>query len=80
MVCDWGLLFEAISNLVAAHCGGIDQMGRQAEVVLYVVAMAAIIVGVDFAFFKDRFWERLAVNIGIVLIFGAFYWRFLARS
>ena len=52
-------------------------MSRQATVVLYVVAMAAIIVGVDFAFFRNRFWERLAVNIVIVLVFGAFYWRFL---
>ena len=47
-------------------------MSRQATVVLYVVAMAAIIVGVDFAFFRNRFWERLAVNIVIVLVFGAF--------
>ena len=52
-------------------------MSRQATVVLYVVAMAAIIVGVDFAFFRNQFWERLAVNIVIVLVFGAFYWRFL---
>ncbi|HEX4114173.1 MAG TPA: hypothetical protein VH020_16690 [Stellaceae bacterium] len=44
---------------------------------LYGVAMAAIIVGVDFAFFRNRFWERLAVNIGIVLMFAAFYLRFL---
>jgi hypothetical protein len=35
-------------------------MGRQAALALYVVAMAAIIVGVDF-----------------VLVFGAFYFRFL---
>jgi hypothetical protein len=53
------------------------EMGRQVTVVLYAVAMAAIIVGVDLAFFRNRFWERLAVNIGIVLVFGAFYWRFL---
>jgi len=52
-------------------------MGRQETVVLYVVAMAAIIVGVDLVFFRNRFWERLAVNVGIVLVFGAFYWRFL---
>ena len=51
-------------------------MSRQATVVLYVVAMAAIIVGVDFAFFRNRFWERLTVNIGIVLAFAAFYFRF----
>jgi hypothetical protein len=54
-------------------------MGRQVAVVLYVMAMAAAIVGVDFAFFRNRFWERLAVNIGIVLAFAAFYLRFLRR-
>ncbi len=54
-------------------------MGRQGTVVLYVVAMAAVIVGVDFGLFRNRFWERLAVNIGIVLVFGAFYFRFLRR-
>ena len=55
------------------------EMGRQVAGALYVVAMVAVIVGVDFAFFRNRFWERLAVNIGIVLVFGAFYWRFLRR-
>ena len=30
-------------------------MGRQVAVVLYVVAMAAVIVGVDFAFFRNLF-------------------------
>jgi hypothetical protein len=54
-------------------------MGRQVVVVLYVVAMAAVIVGVDFVFFRNRFWERLTVNIGIVLVFAAFYLRFLRR-
>jgi hypothetical protein len=54
-------------------------MGRQGALVLYVLAMAAVIVGVDFVFFKYRFWGRLAVNIGIVLVFGAFYFRFLRR-
>jgi len=54
-------------------------MSRQAMVVLYVVAMAVLIVSVDFAFFRNRFWERLIVNIGIVLVFGAFYFRFLSR-
>jgi len=52
-------------------------MGRQVTVVLYVVAMVAVIVGLDFAFFRNRFWERLIVNIGIVLVFAAFYLRFL---
>jgi hypothetical protein len=35
----------------------------------------AVIVGVDFAFFKIRL--RLTVNIGIVLVFAAFYLRVL---
>jgi len=47
-------------------------MGRQVAM-LYVVAMAAVIVGVDFVFFRNRFWERFTVNIGIVLVFAAFY-------
>lgn len=54
-------------------------MARQVAVVLYVVAMAAVIVGVDFAFFRHHFWERLMVNIGIVFVFVAFYLRFLQR-
>jgi hypothetical protein len=54
-------------------------MSRQVTLVLYVGAMAAVIVGVDFALFRNRFWERLLFNIGIVLIFGAFYLRFLGR-
>ena len=44
---------------------------------LYVAAMIILIVGVDVAFFRERFWERLFVNIGIVLVFAAFYMRFL---
>ena len=54
-------------------------MGRQVAVVLYVVAMAAVIVGVDVVFFRNRFWERLMVNVGVVLVFAAFYLRFLRR-
>jgi hypothetical protein len=53
-------------------------MGRLAGV-LYAVAMAAVIVGVDVVFFRNRFWERLAVNIGMVLVFGAFYFRYFTR-
>jgi ABC-type uncharacterized transport system permease subunit len=54
-------------------------MGRHVAVGLYVVAMAAVIVGVDLVFFRSRFWERLTANIGIVLVFAAFYLRFLRR-
>jgi hypothetical protein len=54
-------------------------MGRPLVTVLCVVTMAAVIVGVDVAFFRNRFSERLMANIGIVLVFAAFYLRFLAR-
>jgi hypothetical protein len=54
-------------------------MGRQIAIVLYVVAMVAVIVAVDFVFFRSRFWERLIVNIVIVVVFAAFYLRFLRR-
>jgi len=54
-------------------------MSRQIAIVLYGVAMVAVIVGVDFGFFRNRLWERLMVNIGMVLVFGAFYLRFLRR-
>ena len=54
-------------------------MVRQTVVVLYVFALVAVVVGVDVLFFRNRFWERLMVNIGVVLVFWAFYLRFLKR-
>jgi hypothetical protein len=52
-------------------------MGRQAAIVLYVLALVALVVSVDVLFFRSRFWERLMVNVGIVLVFAAFGLRFL---
>jgi hypothetical protein len=52
-------------------------MGRQVAGALYVLALVAVVVGVDVLFFRNRFWERLIVNVGIVLVFAAFYFRFL---
>jgi hypothetical protein len=54
-------------------------VGRPAAVVLYVLALIAVVVGVDVLFFRHHFWARLLVNVGIVLVFGAFYLRFLKR-
>lgn len=54
-------------------------MGRPAAVVLCVLAMVAVVIGMDVLFFRNRFWERLMVNVGIVLVFAAFYLRFLKR-
>jgi hypothetical protein len=55
-------------------------VGRQATAVLYVLAMVAVVVCVDVFFFRGGpVWARLIVNIGIVLVFVAFYLRFLKR-
>ena len=51
-------------------------MSTKIALTIYVVVMAAVILGVDFAFFRNRLWERLIVNIGLVLVFLAFYARF----
>ena len=51
----------------------------QRQAVLYGLAMVAVVVGVDVLFFRHHFWERLIVNVGIVLVFGAFYLMFLRR-
>ncbi|HEX3927282.1 MAG TPA: hypothetical protein VHW65_04745 [Gemmatimonadales bacterium] len=55
-------------------------MAKQPGLTLYLVVMIALIVAVDVLFFKNRFWERLAMNVGIVLVFAACYFRFLNRS
>jgi hypothetical protein len=46
-------------------------------VVVYILVLIAVVVSLDLLFFRNRFWERLIVNIGIVLVFAAFYLRFL---
>jgi hypothetical protein len=51
----------------------------QTATVLYVFVMVLVIVAVDLLFFRNRSWERLTVNAGIVLVFAAFYFRFLKR-
>jgi hypothetical protein len=52
-------------------------MPKTILLIIYIVAMIVVIVGVDLLFFRDRFWARLMVNAGIVLVFAAFYLRFL---
>jgi len=47
------------------------------QVLVLILAMVAVVVGVDGLFFRNFFWERLMANVGIVLIFAAFYLRFL---
>ena len=56
-----------------------ETVGRQAAVALYLLTLVAVVVGVDLLFFRHQFWERLIANVGIVLVFVAFYLRFRAR-
>ena len=52
-------------------------MGRQTAGAIYALALVVVVVGVDLLFFRHQIWERLAVNVGFVLVFAAFYFRFL---
>jgi hypothetical protein len=52
-------------------------MGTKAASVVYVIALVAVVVGVDVLFFRHHFAERLMANIGIVLLFAAFYLAFV---
>ena len=57
-----------------------SDMLRLVEIALYVAVMVAVIIGLDLEFFKHRLWERLTLNIGLVLVFAAFAMRFLKAS
>jgi hypothetical protein len=54
-------------------------MGRTATVVLGLLAMVALIVGLDVLFLEDHVWLRLMVNVGIVAAFAAGYFKFRDR-
>lgn len=59
--------------------------GRAAQVhqnllkALWLLVMVSLIVGLDLTLLRDArwFWERLAVNVGIVLVSGGLYFRFM---
>ncbi len=57
-------------------------MGKTPATVILLVAMIAVIVTTDILFFRGQAWtwERLAANLGIVLVFGAFFFRFVRGS
>jgi len=55
----------------------VIEVPKTTYVVLCVLVLIAVVVSVDLLFFRNRFWERLIANIGIVLVFAAFYFRFL---
>ncbi len=55
-------------------------MEGNAILVLYILLMVALIVAVDFLFFRHRFGARLISNIAIVLAFILFYAIFLRHT
>jgi len=54
-------------------------MGRTAAGVLFAASMVVVIVVVDVLVFRGHFWQRLAANVGIVLVAAAFHFRYLRR-
>jgi len=55
-------------------------VGRQVAIVLYVLAMVAVVVGVDVLFLRHHIWLRLVTNVGIVLVFAIIYLTFVKRG
>ena len=57
------------------------KVNRPLATALLAGAMIALIVGLDLTCFRGQAWtwERLAANFGVVLVFGAFYFRFIGR-
>lgn len=54
-------------------------MRSEMTLAMFIVPLVATVVAVDLLFFKNQFWPRLLVNIGIVLVYLAFYLRFQIR-
>lgn len=54
-------------------------MARNVYAVILVVVMVALIVAVDVLFLKDHPWLRLISNVGIVVVFLAFFLTLLRR-
>jgi hypothetical protein len=57
----------------------VIKVSRNTYVALFIAVLIAAVVSVDLLFFRNRFWERLLANIGIVMVFAAFGLRFLKR-
>jgi hypothetical protein len=55
-------------------------VGRPAAAALYVLTLVVVVVGVDVLFFRHHVWARLIANVGIVLVFAAFFLRFRPGS
>ena len=63
--------FDFIALLLASFYNFYPSLGF-AIIGLTLVVMIVLIVGCDVLFLRDRFGLRLAVNVAIVIVFGAF--------
>ena len=54
-------------------------MVRHVVAALYVLAMVAVIVGVDVLFLRHHVLARLISNIAIVVVFAGIYMLFIGR-
>jgi hypothetical protein len=52
-------------------------MSKNVYMVIFFLLMVGSIVGLDVLFLREHFLARLIVNIGIVVVFSAFYFVFL---
>jgi hypothetical protein len=71
---------RVLRQILAQPGGYRGSMGMRATGAAYAVAMVGVVVAVDVLFFRGHVWERLATNVGIVLVFVAFYFRFLRHG
>jgi hypothetical protein len=55
-------------------------MGSQAASLLYLVVMVTVVVVVEWRFLRRHLWWRLAMNVGIVLVFLAVYCVFVRQQ
>ena len=55
-------------------------MSRTAMTAGLVLVMIGLIVGLDVTLFRNHFWPRLLINVGIVFVFVACYFRFVRRA
>jgi len=55
-------------------------MGKTSVNTIFIAAMVMTIIGADVLFFRHHTGPRLAANIGIALVYLAFYWRFIKNS
>jgi hypothetical protein len=55
-------------------------MGKVTHGIFFAAVMIVTIVAVDLLFFRHHTAARLMANVGIVLLYLAFYWRFFKKN